>query len=183
MTAVHDDHDQSTLTLRPIEVADADRVHDWASQELACRFQPWGPNSRQETETFVREAARTWEYPDGPRLVWVASSALGVIGMGELKRNTPSCAEIAYAVHVDHWGLGHGTEIARQLVSIAFADPRVERVQATCDPRNFGSGAVLRRVGMVFEGTLRHTARLRDGWRDSAMHSMLRGEWILQTNH
>ena len=58
----------------------------------------------------------------------------------------------------------------------------MERVQGTCDPRNLASAAVLRRAGLVFEGTLRHTIELRDEWRDSAMHSILRGEWTHQAN-
>jgi ribosomal-protein-alanine N-acetyltransferase len=53
----------------------------------------------------------------------------------------------------------------------------VERVQGTCDPRNLASAAVLRRAGLFYEGTLRHTVHLRDGWRDSTMHSILRHEW------
>ena len=175
-----DNRDRLTVVLRPIEAADADRVHEWASQEQACRFQPWGPNTREETGGFVAEAASLWERPEGPRLVWAAASALGVVGMGELKRNTSSCAEIAYAVHVDHWGRGLGTEIARLLLATAFADPAVERVQATCDPRNLASAAVLRRAGLLLEGTMRHTVHLRDGWRDSVMHSILRGEWTHQ---
>lgn len=178
----HGDRDGPTmLVLRPIDVADADRVHEWASQERACRYQAWGPNTREETVSFVSDAARTWERPDGPRHVWAAESpALGVIGMGEIKRLSNSCVEIAYAVHVDYWGRGRGTEIARLLLAIAFADPAVERVQGTCDPRNLASSAVLRGAGLVVEGTLRHTVRLRNGWRDSAMHSILRGEWSAQ---
>ncbi len=175
MTAHDDSH---LLALRPIEVADADRVHEWASQERACRFQSWGPNTRLETDVFVAAAARTWERPAGPRLVWAAESpALGVIGMGELLRRVASCTEIGYAVHVDHWGRGFASEIAHLLLGLAFADPAVERVQGTCDPRNLASAAVLQRVGLTFEGTLRHTIQLRDGWRDSAMHSILRSEW------
>ena len=175
--SVDGDRDQSGLALRPIEDADADRIHEWASQERACRFQPWGPNTRAETGDFVTAAVGTWERPDGPRLVWVATSARVVIGVGEIKRPTTTCAEIAYAVHVDHWGRGLGTEIARMLLAHAFADPAVERVQGTCDPRNLGSEAVLRRAGLTFEGTLRHVVQLRTGWRDSAMHSILRSEW------
>ncbi len=115
--------------------------------------------------------------------MWAASSALGVIGMGEIKRHTTSCADIAYAVHVDYWGRGLGTQIARLLLAIAFANPAVERVQGTCDPRNLASAAVLRRAGLTFEGTLRHDVHLRTGWRDSAMHSILRGEWTQQASH
>lgn len=89
MTTDHDDRNLSAIVLRPIQLADADRVHEWASHERACRFQSWGPNAREETDAFVAEAARTWEQPDGPRLVWAASSAHRVVGMGELKRTPP----------------------------------------------------------------------------------------------
>ncbi|MGH3599712.1 MAG: GNAT family N-acetyltransferase [Pseudonocardiaceae bacterium] len=170
-------HDQTEVALRP----DADRVHEWASMERACRYQPWGPNTREQTHAFVADAARTWEQSDGQRRVFAAESAtLGVFGIGEIKRNTATCAEIAYAVHIDLWGRGLGTQIARVLVSTAFANPAVERVQGTCDPRNVASAAVLRRAGFIFEGTLQHTVLVRDGWRDSAMLSVLRHEWTGQ---
>jgi len=165
------------VRLRPIEQSDTQRVHEWASQERACRYQDWGPNSADQTAVFVAAAALTWSAL-GPRRVWVATtSSDGVIGMGETKRHATSCCEIAYAVHVDHWGRGLGTEIARLLIAEAFADHRVERVQATCDPRNVASSRVLRRAGLSVEGTLRHTVKIRDGWRDSTMHSVLRHEW------
>lgn len=165
------------VRLRPIDVSDTDRVHEWASDARSCRHQAWGPNSHEQTAAFVADAVRTWSQP-GDRRVWAATTASdGVIGMGEVLRRSDSCCEIGYAVHVDHWGAGRGTEIARLLVAECFADHLVERVQATCDPRNLASSGVLLRVGMAVEGTLRHTAKLRDGWRDSTMHSVLRHEW------
>ena len=30
---------------------------------------------------------------------------------------------------------------------------------------------------MTVEGTLRHTMRVRDGWRDSTIYSVVRNEW------
>lgn len=114
--------------------------------------------------------------------MWAAKTPEGVVGIGEMKRHTASCVEIAYAVHLDHWGRGFGTQIARLLVAIGFDDHGVERVQATCDPRNLASAAVLRRSGFTVEGTLRHTIELKDGWRDLQMHSILRGEWPQRTS-
>jgi ribosomal-protein-alanine N-acetyltransferase len=171
------DRDHSVV-LHQIEAADADRVHEWASQERACRFQPWGPNTREQTGDFVSEAVRTWERPGGPRLVWAASSALGFIGMGEIKRHTTSCADIAYAVHVAYWGRGLGTQIARLLLAIAFANPAVERVQGTCDPRNLASAAVLRRAGLTFEGTLRRASSTTGPRRAFATRSCSSGQAV-----
>jgi ribosomal-protein-alanine N-acetyltransferase len=173
-----DHHQRTVLSLRPIELTDAGRVHEWASVERACRYQPWGPNTRDETEDFVAEAVRASKRADGSRQVWAATVPdLDVIGIGEVTRVTRTCSELAYAVHVEQWGQGFATQIAHLLLGVAFADPDVERVQGTCDPRNHASAAVLRKAGLLYEGTLRHTARLRDGWRDSAMHAILRGEW------
>ena len=53
----------------------------------------------------------------------------------------------------------------------------LHRVMATCDPRNLASAAVLQKVGMTFEGQLRHTMQIRDGWRDSSVFSVLANEW------
>lgn len=54
----------------------------------------------------------------------------------------------------------------------------LHRVVATCDPRNLVSAAILQKVGMTFEGRLRHTMQIRDGWRDSSAFSILADEWI-----
>lgn len=167
------------LRLHPITHADAPRIHEWASQERSCRYQPWGPNSVEETKAFVADAVDAWRDETLGRQVWVATLPdPGVVGLGEIKRRSATCVEIAYAVHTDYWGRGIGSDIARLLIANAFSDPNIERVQATCDPRNRASATVLARVGMRSEGTLRHTLRLRDGWRDSAMHSVLRQEWV-----
>lgn len=102
-----------------------------------------------------------------------------MVGLGELRIRSRRWlqAEIAYAVHVDHWRHGIGTAIAVELLVRAFGPFGLHRVTATCDPRNQASAGVLRRVGMVNEGRLRHTLRLRDGWRDSDVHGLLAEEW------
>jgi RimJ/RimL family protein N-acetyltransferase len=84
-------------------------------------------------------------------------------------------------VHVKHWGRGLGAAIAFSLLTTAFDSMDLHRVMATCDPRNLASAAVLRKVGMTVEGRLRHTMKIRDGWRDSSVFSMLADEWRTRT--
>lgn len=171
--------DLESLALRPIRLSDADRIHQWTSNAEACRYQAWGPNSEAETRAFVAEAVAAWQQQPQRRWVWSVVETDGLIdGIGEVKQHSTGCAEIAYAVHVDHWGKGVGTAIGRLLTRWVFEElATVERVEATCDPRNIGSEKILRRIGMTYEGTLRHTMLIRDGWRDSKMFSILRPEW------
>lgn len=98
--------------------------------------------------------------------------------MGELhvRSHSQRQGEITYIVHPREWGQGVGTEIGRQLLSYGFDELGLHRIYATCDPRNLGSSRVLAKIGMTYEGRLRHTALIRDGWRDSTIFSILEGE-------
>ncbi|HEY9469349.1 MAG TPA: GNAT family protein [Propionibacteriaceae bacterium] len=93
----------------------------------------------------------------------------------------PAAHELAStleACRYQAWGPNTpGTAIARALLGIAFESMNLHRVAATCDPRNLASAAVLQKVGMTFEGQLRHTMQIRDGWRDSSVFSVLANEW------
>jgi ribosomal-protein-alanine N-acetyltransferase len=44
------------ITLRPVPADDWVVVHEWASTEVACRYQPRGPNTVEGTKNFVSEA-------------------------------------------------------------------------------------------------------------------------------
>src|SRR5439155_9182518 len=118
-----------------------------------------------------------------PRVDFVLAAVLRetgrVVGSGSLLVRTPRfrAAEIAYIVNADLWGRGLATEIGQILLGWAFDRLDMHRVYATCDPRNVGSGRVLQKLGMTHEGRLRHTALIRDGWRDSDVYSILEPEW------
>ncbi|MFC8232273.1 GNAT family N-acetyltransferase [Streptomyces sp. NPDC057284] len=98
--------------------------------------------------------------------------------MGELhvRSRSQRQGEITYIVHPRVWEPGIGTEIGRQLLSYGFGELGLHRIHATCDPRNLGSSRVLAKIGTTYEGRLRHTALIRDGWRDSMIFSILEGE-------
>jgi ribosomal-protein-alanine N-acetyltransferase len=169
----------SLLRLRPITPLDTDRIHEWAAQPEACRYQPWGPNSYAGTEAFVAAAVEAWSVDPQQRWAGVAVDASDVVvGNAEVKLRGQGRAEISYAVHVGLWGHGIGSAIGHMLREWAFTHlSQLERLEATWDPRNVASEAVLRRLGMTCEGTLRHVRWIRDGWRDSKMFSILRCEW------
>lgn len=166
------------LLLREPRYEDWPRVHEWGVNEDVCRYQVWGPNSPQATEAFVIDAVATCQIPatKRPRFVWFAEHpADGVIGAGELRVHSRAHrqGEISYVVHPQHWRRGNGS----QLLQRAFQDHALHHVFATCDPRNVASAAVLRKLRLELEGTLRHTLLLRDGWRDSDVYSILQPEW------
>ena len=76
----------SPVRLRPVRPDDWSRVHEWARQEIASRYQPWRPNSAEQTERFVADAAATWQTSPHVRAVWAADTPDdATVGMGELR--------------------------------------------------------------------------------------------------
>ncbi|GJF21057.1 GNAT family N-acetyltransferase [Streptomyces sp. HO565] len=167
------------VTLHRIVFTDWQAVHSWAGRPDACRFQPWGPNTEEQTRDFVRAAAEAWTHEPLRRLAHVARLGNAVVGMGvlHLRSHTLRQGEVSYIVHPEVWGQGVGTEIGRSLLSLGFDRWGLHRIHATCDPRNRGSSRVLEKLGMTYEGHHRHTAWIRDGWRDSLVFSILEEEW------
>ncbi|WP_234376893.1 GNAT family N-acetyltransferase [Streptomyces sp. TP-A0356] len=170
---------RSLVTLRQLALNDWQAVHSWAGLERACRYQPWGPNTEEETRAFVQAAVEAWSHADQQRFAYVALFENELVGMGELRIRSRRHrqGEIAYIVHPRAWGRGVGTAIGRELLSRGFGELGLHRICATCDPRNLASVRVLGKLGMTYEGRHQHTALIRDGWRDSEMFSILEGEW------
>ena len=155
--------------LRPLTLDDTAAVHQWARLPESCRYQAWGPNTYEQTREYVRAAVAA--LPD--RLVFAVLVGGEVVGSAELRLHGPSTGEIAYAVHPRVWGRGIATAAARELLRMGFDEHGRYRIFGTCDPRNLASAAVLRKIGMRYEGRMRGTAYIRDGWRDSDLYAIL----------
>jgi ribosomal-protein-alanine N-acetyltransferase len=168
-----------SLRLRPLTLEDWPAVHDWARLLDSCRYQAWGPNSEAETQSYVREAARLWhQHPQTSFPHAVVTGDGDVIGVADLHLRGGRQGEIGYGIHPGRWGHGYGTAAATLLLELAFGEHGLHRVYATCDPRNTASARVLRKVGMRYEGRMRETVLIRDGWRDSELYAILDREFM-----
>jgi RimJ/RimL family protein N-acetyltransferase len=85
--------------------------------------------------------------------------------------------EIGYWIHKDHINQGLVTESTAALVKVAFEIIHVHRLEIHCDPENFASAAVPRKLGFTHEGTLRAKTRFLDGWSDSMIWGLLETEY------
>lgn len=89
-------------------------------------------------------------------------------------------AEIGYWIAEPFWGQGLVTEAAGAVMAFAFDQLALQRVTAHFMAINGGSGRVMEKNGMQYEGTLRHHA-LRDGKRhDVKCYGILREEFYAQ---
>ncbi len=61
---------------------------------------------------------------------------------------------------------------------MAFQEMDLNRMEIRCAAGNTRSIAVAKRLGMVYEGTLREAERLGDGYVDHVIHSILKREFF-----
>ena len=99
-------------------------------------------------------------------------------GTGLHTRAGENAREIGYWIHKDYTHQGLATELAAALTRVAFEVDGVERIEIHCDPGNAFSAAIPRKLGYVYEGTLRARSLNTDGSpSDSMIWTMLRAEY------
>ncbi|MDD2923300.1 MAG: GNAT family protein [Anaerolineales bacterium] len=97
--------------------------------------------------------------------------ALG--GTGLHTRLGEDAREIGYWIHTDFINQGLATETSAALVKVAFEILKLNRVEIHCDPQNFRSAAVPKKLGFNLEAVLRQRIKLEDGkWRDAMIWSL-----------
>lgn len=173
--------DSNLVFLREMEEKDWIDVHEYASKEIVCQYQPWGPNNEQESKDFVNQVMKDTKSTERTRFVYsiVDKESGKMIGAGEfnIRDSQNRSGEIGYILNPSFWGKGIATEVAELLIKFGFTQLKLHRIFATCDPRNIASSKVLEKTGMLKEGTMRQDLLLKDGWRDSLLYSILEDEW------
>lgn len=169
------------ISIREMTLADWEDVHAYASMDVVCEYQPWGPNTEEESFEFVKLVLNDHDKNPRTRFVFAVleKGTERIVGSGEIniKDSVNKEAEISYIIHPNYWGAGHATDTGILLLKFGFSKLQLHRIYATCDPRNGASARVLEKIGMEKEGLLRENVLLRDGWRDSYLFSMLEQDW------
>lgn len=167
------------LSLREFSKDDWIDVHKYASQYIVCQYQPWGPNTEEDSEYFVDQVVKDSIQQPRTRFVFAIVYKENMVGAGEfnIRDFTNKVGEVAYIVNPDYWGKGIATDVAKLLIDFGFKELKLHRIYATCDPKNIGSSKVLKKVGMIKEGRIREDLLIKEGWRDSLLYSVLEQEW------
>jgi len=169
------------LTLRQYAASDFEGVHAYSKDPETVRFMTWGPNTPEETRTFIELAIS--QQSETLRLnyhfvVTLRESDQIIGGCGiHLHRPEHRGAEIGYCFNKSFWHQGFATETAAALLKFGFLRLDLHRIIATCDPRNKGSEGVMKKNGMRKEARFIQELWQKGEWRDSLLYAILESEW------
>lgn len=169
------------LILRPFLEEDAEAMFDnWASDPEVTKFLSWPTyKSIDDAHAILNQWLESYDNPEFYQWAIVLKELgqpIGSISVVNLD-NRVDLAEIGYCIGKTWWGQGIMPEALKAVMQYLFEVVGMQRLEAGHDPENSASGAVIRKCGFRYEGTLRRRIRSNRGITDVAWYSMLKEEY------
>lgn len=171
----------SRLILRRAVREDAEPMfRNWASDSDVTKFLTWPAHSNIAVSEIV---IGSWlqEYEKESYYQWMIvlkelGEPIGSISAVRQNDRTEE-AEIGYCIGSRWWHRGIMTEALAAVIRYLFTQVGMNRISARHDPNNPHSGSVMKKCGMIYEGTTRSSDRNNQGLCDAAHYAILRSDW------
>ena len=86
-------------------------------------------------------------------------------------------ASFGCAIARPYWGKGLAFEASQRIIDYGFSSLPLHRIFAETNSENARARSLAERLGMKLEGELRQNRFFRGRWWNTAIYSILRGEW------
>ncbi len=174
--------------LRPWRESDAEMAFaNWMADPAVTRFLTWTPHGdigltrarlRQREEECKRPNVYHWA------IVWKDGDIL----IGDIEAGTideyQQTGNLGYCLSKAWWGRGIMTEALTEVLRYCFEEVGVERIDGSHAAENIGSGRVMEKCGLRYEGTRRKGFRLPSNgqWVDIVCRGILREDYFQGEN-
>lgn len=166
------------LVLRPFRTDDAqDMFTNWASDPEVTRFLMWPTHSSIEVSHYVL-SDWTPHYAEPDYYLWAITlngHAIGSIAVVDHDDRVGK-AHIGYCIGRSWWRMGIMSEALQAVMDHLFDAVGYQRLESRHDPNNPHSGAVMRKCGMKYEGTLHQSDWNNQGVCDACWYALLKSE-------
>jgi len=170
------------LVLRNFESTDFDAVHAYASDPIVTRYTNFGPNTEEETRSFLdRVCAACTAIPRTDYSLAVvereSKSLIGTIGL-VASDTTGRQHTFGYCFNRAYWGQGLGKEAAAAMVEFGFDALQAHRLWTYVFAGNEASARILQGLGFRQEGLARQSVFARGAWHDVLNFARLRSDSV-----
>ena len=168
------------LLLRRFAMEDAEAMYkNWASDPEVTRYLMWDAHSDcSVSENVAKSWVESYERPSFYQWAIVAEQEpIGSISVVNMDDHSES-AEVGFCLARNQWGKGIMMEALAMVMRFLFEEVGVHRVHLKHDVENVGSGRVMIKNGLRYEGLQKSAMRRADGgWGDLALYALLAEEW------
>jgi ribosomal-protein-serine acetyltransferase len=149
------------------------------NREYLRQWLPWVDSSRtvEDSRAFVKSSLQQFANNEGFQTgIWYQGRLAGGIGYHPINWVSRK-VEIGYWIGESFQGKGLVTKACRTLITYAFEELGLNKVEIRCATKNIRSCAIPKRLGFTQEGILRDAEWLYDYFVDLVVYGMLAREW------
>lgn len=170
------------ITLQKVRLKSAEDIYACIDQSRDT-LREWLPfvdhtKSKDDVEKYIKSTL--YKRGDKKELVFevlVNKKVVGLLGMKDIDMLNKK-AEIGYWLGKDAVGKGIMTRSLIALLTYAFNEMKINRIQIKCAVENIRSCNIPKQLGFAYEGLERQGEFLYGRYLDLKIYSLLRKEWI-----
>ena len=164
------------LILRRFALEDSLAMYEnWASDPDVTKYLTWPAHESPEISAMVLQDWVSHYHEDAyyqwaivPKTLGQPIGSIAVVQMNERVGKV----EIGYCIGRAWWHQGIMSEAVSEVIRFFLKDVGANRVEARHDPNNPHSGDVMRKCGMIYEGTLRQADCNNQGICDACIYAI-----------
>jgi RimJ/RimL family protein N-acetyltransferase len=168
--------------LKPISEDDAEEIYQHVKEYDIARWLISLPHPypKDGAIKYIREATElmkkglSYELPIRLRSTGELVGVMALLKVDRKNRN----AELGYWIAKKYWGSGFATEAGLRVMEFAFQVLKLERTYAKYYPENEASSRVMEKMGMKYEGTMRHEIYKNGKFYDMSYYGIIRDAWM-----
>lgn len=172
--------DTERLRIRKLTMHDASDIFAYSQDPQVARHVLWDAHrSIGESRAYLRYMLRKYRMnePASWGIEWKATGQIiGTIGFMWIQSDN-AAAEVGYSLSRTFWGKGIMTEALKAVIDYGFCNLNLNRIEAIHEVDNPASGAVMRKSGMQFEGTLRQKLWNKGKFVDVHMYAIVKDDY------
>lgn len=171
------------LTLRPFKETDVENMyHNWASNANVTKYLTWPTHSSLD---ITKSVVDSWvsKNEDIKNYQWCIEwkenqQAIGSFGIVHMDEEIDS-VEIGYCIGEEYWNKGVTSEAFKEVIRFLFEEVGCNRIFARHDVCNPNSGKVMKKSGLLFEGTLLEASKNNTGICDVAIYGITKKLYVM----
>ncbi len=168
------------LLLRAVQEADLPALLLVNGHEEVTRYLPYSTwRMPADAAAWFERIQKMHAAGTGWQLVIIEKQSSVVLGSCLVFNHVPTSAraDIGYVLARPSWGQGYMREALRALITCAFTQMSLRRLEAEVDTRNAASDRLLLELGFTKEGLLRQRHVAKAEVKDVYIYGLLSHEW------
>lgn len=157
---------------------------NWANDLEVTKFLTWEPHNSSEVS---KNTLKSWidEYKNENFYQWAivlksnGSEPIGSISIVQQNEEI-GMVHVGYCIGKKWWKKGVTSEALNALIKYFINEVEANRIESRHDPLNPGSGKVMMKCGMKYEGTMRKADINNQGICDYSMYGLLAEDYITE---